>query len=58
MLISIEELSTTIKAAPINKATGLLEISNEMLKYLLPIALLYLFSILNSCLELEIIPKQ
>ena len=56
--ILIEELSATIKASPINKATGPLRISNKMLKHLPPIALSYLLNILNSCLELEITPKQ
>ncbi|CAG8780039.1 11125_t:CDS:1, partial [Racocetra persica] len=50
------ELHIAIKEAPNNKATGLQNISNEMLKHLDETVLSLLLNIFNPCLNLQQIP--
>ena len=55
--ITIDELQDVIKISSHNKAPGPSQISNEILRQLLEIAISSLLNIMNTCLQLENIPK-
>jgi len=56
--ITMDELVTTLSEAPIDKATGPQNISNEMLKHLNVHSREEFLMILNACLELRTVPKS
>ena len=56
--ITIHELQTNIEESPNRKATGLQQISNEMLKHLDDHTLNLLLKIFNACLILNTISKM